>query len=628
MGQRKNSKESETGKQREDSIDSDRTEQTVLEDFDEESPVAAPSETFDETILSENTPTDAPEEQESSVDETLEVLSRDEPLLPKKSVTRSKVGKKAKKKGTRSMVGQKLHHVAPSSTPLDAPIPTPTASLDEVFLPPPEDTGASVYEPPPSQAPYYTEEFLPSVSTTLPTTPSQTGSIIVPEEDSLEESAPPTQTRTEAPSGEPALEPTAQPTRLPTRLPKTATPTEEPTFLPTTEEPTILPTEEPTIPPTAETTILPTEEPTILPSTAAPSVQETFKPSMIPTEFPSQSGIPVAVTTDEQAVALYEFTPGEVSEPDSAEVFRLQIATTAFYIGIFSEHYSDNPDTTFLNIVATVADLRYDPDAEPPIQVDWDFRIFFDANSNVLPTQQELLALIYADEDALNEYVEIYLHNSDDVWASVIRVTYSEAPEGELPEPERPSFRPTRRPSGQPTLVATLIRTLSPTLTPPEEGLDFPTEEVEATLRFGFSSDDDVEEPTEEDLNRLESALSAFYTALYTQVYLDEDDTNLATVVATVVETSFNDRSNEPLQVNMNYNIFFSHDTTVIPSSETLFEIMERNSEFLQNSILEDFEWMEDNIWNQVSSVTVEPLTSIRRRRRQGGKKNKKKQDS
>jgi len=159
--------------------------------------------------------------------------------------------------------------------------------------------------------------------------------------------------------------------------------------------------------------------------------------------------------------------------------FRLEIATSAFYIGVFSDAYRDNPDTTFVTIVAEVEELLYSENGTSPIQIEWNFRVGFDATSTTIPTSEAILELIYSNEETLDEYVDIYLHSEDDVWGSVSSVTFYDSSSA---EESGVGDKPT----------------------------DFHSVDGEASLMFEFSPGSVEEEPNQEEYERLVKALKYF----------------------------------------------------------------------------------------------------------------------
>jgi hypothetical protein len=310
------------------------------------------------------------------------------------------------------------------------------------------------------------------------------------------------------------------------------------------------------------------------PPTSAPTTNE---PS---TAAPTDS--PASIQKEEQASASYEFETGKATEPTPLEIFRLEIATSAFYLGVFSEAFRDNADTTFTNFVAKVDELTFSPDAIPPIEIGWSFEVSYAATSAVIPTSEENLELIYGDEETLNEYVDIYLKSSNDVWSYVSTVSFQEAStEG----------------NADPT-------------TPLESESIFPRTNVEASLQLEFNPGS-VEEPTQEEYERLVNALSLFYTALLAQSYSNLDDTTLATVTANLVEVFFEDEADSSsLQANLEFTVFFSEETSSVPTSSSILAIMRENSDALLRFLEEYASWQEDDAWNEVSNLTIGPLFS------------------
>jgi pilin isopeptide linkage protein/LPXTG-motif cell wall-anchored protein len=127
----------------------------------------------------------------------------------------------------------------------------------------------------------------------------------------------PTATPTPEPTATPTPEPTATPTPEPTATPTpepTATPTPEPTSTPT-PEPTATPTPEPTSTPTPEPTATPTPEPTSTPMpepTATPEPEPTATPEPEPTATPEPE--PTA-TPEPEPTATPEPEPTATPEP-------------------------------------------------------------------------------------------------------------------------------------------------------------------------------------------------------------------------------------------------------------------------------------------------------------------------
>lgn len=418
----------------------------------------------------------------------------------------------------------------------------------------------------PMSAPSF-DENIPSPSEDGPISPTPSHSESMP--------------TSEAPSSSPTLS-----EKMPINLPIEDSPDDE--TLSPSEAPSMMPSMEQTNPPSTAT------QPTNRPSTAT-------QPTNTPTEPPSAAGDTQVVTSNATAEGLYEFAPGEVTEPTSSDILKLEIGTSAFYIGVFSQYYRDSEDTVFLILYANATDVKYDPNATIPIQVEWEFQVYFDATSEVIPSTEEILQLIVSNEDELQDYVEIYLRSVDSIWNSTIRVTFVpvdvEAITGRMPEP---------------------TTSASPTEGELEVKSSFPVTNVEATLMFGFDMSDDGEEPDQADFSRLESALNVFYNALLAQVYLFNDDTKVASVVTSITDHDFNQQDEIQLMADVAYNVFFSELSTFIPSSETVLALLQANSGQLELFITEGFAWGDSHVWNHVSNVTLKPLTPIQRQRGKG----------
>lgn len=326
-----------------------------------------------------------------------------------------------------------------------------------------------------------------------------------------------------------------------------------------------LPTDSPSTPvpaPTMELSATDLPFPTFPPE--SDSIEETFSPTVTP----------AIVGKEEQASASYDFEPGTPRDPTPAEVFRLEIATTAFYIGVFADAYKDNPGTIFTNIVAEVEQVTFSENATPPIDINWQFQVAFDSTSTVIPSSEEILKLIYGDEETLEEYMDIYLHNKDDVWSSVTTVAYDEASA-----------------SG---------------------GTDFPSTNVEASFTLDFTPDTVEAEPSQEEVDRFVTALTMFYTALLTQEYSNADDTELATVTGKLNEILFTPDSSM-LQANLELVVFFSDDALSPASSDSIITIMQENAAELLRFIQENFSWQEGDIWPDVSDLKVDSFIPIYR---------------
>lgn len=343
---------------------------------------------------------------------------------------------------------------------------------------------------------------------------------------------------------------------------------------------------------------------------------------------------PRVVRLVEYATASYEFN-GEVPEPTGQEVFRLELVTTAFYLGVFSETYAENPDTEFVSVVANAQEMRYNPEASPPIDIDWEFQISFGVDSVAIPTSGEVLDIIYADEDTLNEFVIIYLQNGDDVWTSVTSVTYDEGDEDVEDDEVSTTPTPTLAPSVSIVTESTTVPSISvetstsepsqplteTTLAPSTattSSTDFVNTEMEATIVLEFLLDDNatLAEPSQDEYNGLANAVSVYFTGLLTEEYLGSNETTLATATATITDTKIGGGDNgATLQTNFDFNLFFSADSTDIPTPESSFELLKDSAESLEN-FLQGFSWDEADPWNEIAVVSVEPLTSIRR----GGK--------
>ena len=330
--------------------------------------------------------------------------------------------------------------------------------------------------------------------------------------------------------------------------------------------------------PSEDAPIFPTVAPSV--STAIPTASPTSLAPVV-TLSPTQDNAP-SRGRNIQASVSYEFDL-DVTQPSESEIFRLELATSAFYIGVFSERYRDNPNTRFRLVVARVDNLIYDPTAIPPIEIEWDFDVTFAQNSAIIPPQEEILEVIESDEDTLEEYVDIYLRNTDDVWSSVSRVT----------------------------IDAIQLESETSTFVP---DLDlFAVTPVDVTMIFGLSSGSTIAiEPGDEEYNQLAAAAETFYTALLSPIYPLGQESELATVTAVVTGHLFASGGSTPtLQVNYEFLVYFSPDSTDIPEPQDILDVM-INSVGSLPEFIRDFLWVEGE---DVESVTIGPLVPISTRR-------------
>lgn len=283
----------------------------------------------------------------------------------------------------------------------------------------------------------------------------------------------------------------------------------------------------------------------------------------------------------------YFFESGaQVTEPTPQEVFGLELATSVFYIGVFSEFYQNNSDTTFRRVVAKALGINYNPDSEPPIQIEWDFEVSFSEDS-VIPSSEEILDVIYADEEVLNQFVDIYLQSRNDLWSSVTAITYATIE--------------SRQSTNHPVVESGLPKTA--------------VEDI--YFLFQFDSNETVTDaPSQQEAQSLAIAISTFVNALLRQVYLDSDETSLASVTASITETLFEEGALEPLQVHFDFGVFFLVDSEVIPTSDSIVGILQRNQPGL-SYFMEGFSWNEGEIWNAVSGVRIQSASTKK------GKENK-----
>ena len=428
-----------------------------------------------------------------------------------------------------------------------------------------------------------------------------------PPEDSVDETKNPTQSPTPpASTTQPTIPPSTTQTNAPTTVEaETDMPTEAPIE---TEPPSTQPTPSPTMSPSIEpTTMPPTQSPTVSPiATASPTVVETSEPTTMPqTAAPSTTAQIVA--TEVEAASAFVFDEGGVTEPSDSDIFRLEIATSAFYIGVFSDAYENNPNTTFVTLVADVDEILYAENATPPIQVAWNFQVGFDSSSTVIPDEEEILELIYSDEETLQEYVDIYLQSGDDVWTSVTSIEFEQsAATGEIPDEDT-----TENDTSEEDAI--------------QDG-SFPSTQVEATFKMEFTPDTVDKEPGKDEFERLVAALDVFYTALLTQTYSEVDDTTFATVATSVSDTSFSDEDDVGLlQADLEFDLFFSQDTSNVPSSASLLSTMRESDVELLRFIQEDTAvmWEEDDAWPFVSSLTIEETLATERGKENGKDKDK-----
>ena len=313
-------------------------------------------------------------------------------------------------------------------------------------------------------------------------------------------------------------------------------------------------------------------------------------------------------------------------EPTGREVYRLELATTAFYLGVFSETYAENPDTTFVSVVANAQETRYNPQASPPIDIDWEFQISFGIDSVVIPTSEEVLDIIYADEDTLNDFVSIYLQNGDDIWTSVTTITFDhgdeDAEDGEVSTTPTPTLAPSVSIVVESTTLPSLsvdTSTSEPSQPLPQatfapstatmSSTDFVQTEMKATIMLEFLSDGNntLAEPSQDEYDQLASSISLYFIGLLTEEYLGSNETTFATATATITDARIGEADNgTTLQANFNFDFFFSADSTDIPTPDSSFELLKDSEESLE-SFLQGFAW-DDDVWNEIDVVSVEPL--------------------
>lgn len=376
-------------------------------------------------------------------------------------------------------------------------------------------------------------------------------------------------------------------TPSPTDAPITPAPTMNVTSIVETPVPTLSPTKAPTSTPTATPTSSPTETVTIAPTSSPTIVNETQ----------------VAKFVD--ATASYEIDPEGLSEPTATEIIRLEIATSAFYIGLLSDYYENDSNTDFISIKANVNDIVYDENATQPLQIVFDFEVLFDSNSTVIPTSDEILDIIYTDNDTLEEYIDIYLHTSDDVWNSVLGVSFN---------------IPTLAPSD--VTNSSLIPTSS-------RSDNFASRTINASMFFDFFSNV-TEPPTPDEYDRLTDFVNIFFTAQLTNEYNSNVDTTFTNVDATITDTAFHgttvddnepadqltssssSSSLSPLQVNWLFEVYFDSNSNIIPTSDSILEAITRQETTdSQITLIQDLLWNQGDIWDEVVALSLQSYQEI-----------------
>jgi len=87
-------------------------------------------------------------------------------------------------------------------------------------------------------------------------------------------------------------------------------------------------------------------------------------------------------------------------------------------------------------------------------------------------------------------------------------------------------------------------------------------------------------------------------------------------VTTSLTETSFTDQADvSSLQANLKFDVFFLEDTTIVPTSDSILGIMQETEASLLRFLQEDtsFAWEEGDAWVNVSNLTIEVPTPIRR---------------
>ena len=122
---------------------------------------------------------------------------------------------------------------------------------------------------------------------------------------------------------------------------------------------------------------------------------------------------------------FFRFFPNGAAEPTQQDYVDLVTATTDFYTSELALDYpknNNNADATFLLVVPTITGSSFTDGVERPVQVNFDFEVYFTAASSAIPTSEAIFAVMQRDEASSQPFVNDLLWNHGDVWNGILGV--------------------------------------------------------------------------------------------------------------------------------------------------------------------------------------------------------------
>jgi len=311
------------------------------------------------------------------------------------------------------------------------------------------------------------------------------------------------------------------------------------------------------------------------------------------TRAPS-STIPIS-TVDEVLIEFrLEFGFFEdIKEPTMMDYDKLTMYIKRFTDDLFEEIFRDISETIFVSSTPTVETYVYDPTNIYMVQADVTLVIAFDGSSTEVPTDANLIKPISESEYLVN-FITTYLwQDVGGIWYEVKTIVASST-ESLTPLPLDP------------------VLTLTPTLTPART-IDndlLPARDyaviVKTSLHVGISSDPLIE-PTRDEYRSLALHTIEFFDKVFSEVFDDNPEIGYVSVTPFISANSFSPEEEEPVVVDIIFEVAFFTEKENLPAEDKLYGIMVDGIQQLQFLT----KTLQVGIWAEVDSVRLDHDTGL-----------------
>jgi len=262
-----------------------------------------------------------------------------------------------------------------------------------------------------------------------------------------------------------------------------------------------------------------------------------------------------------------------IYEPTPPELATFEKAATAYATGLF-DYLHENDPGSFHSVTVSIDDTVVQPNDAYPLRVDVVFDVLYNEIPEDAPSAEEVTAILKEAFES-DEFNYFYLWGRHDIWNNVSGV-----------------------------VVVSNIESR-----PPDVSL--PTNTVYGKMLYDFSVDPSVE-PTQEDYATLTTLTENFFTDILSDLYQNDPDSDFQDISATRDATSFDSNATIPVTVDFIFEVQFSEDSLITPSSEDITKIMAAGDpESGFGSYISLYLSPSNSTWSTVSRVTFVDDTPI-----------------